>query len=152
VRFLLGRERPRLRTLVTISTAVPRPQPGIETVTMDRFAIPLPALLTGLGAGALAGAWAGEIALWPGALALLAGTLLFVWGQRRSSPPGSPGQDRVGGLHGLDTRVEQILRLAEQQAQDHREEAEQEAVRILAEARAEARSILDRARTDAAPD
>lgn len=64
------------------------------------------------------------------------------------------GRDRADNqptLQGLGTRVEQILRLAEEQAEDHRAEARQEAEEILRAARVEADEILAGAR-DAAPD
>jgi DivIVA domain-containing protein len=49
-------------------------------------------------------------------------------------------------LSGLGTRVEQILRLAEEQANDHRSEAKRESEGILSAARLEAREITDKAR------
>ena len=53
-------------------------------------------------------------------------------------------------LSGLGTRVEQILRLAEEQANDHRGEAKREAEGIVSAARLEAREITDKARAEAA--
>jgi len=53
-------------------------------------------------------------------------------------------------LSGLGTRVEQILRLAEEQANDHRSEAKRESEGILSAARLEAREITDKARAEAA--
>ncbi|RQX54763.1 cell division protein DivIVA, partial [Micromonospora chalcea] len=53
-------------------------------------------------------------------------------------------------LSGLGTRVEQILRLAEEQANDHRNEAKRESEGILSAARLEAREITDKARAEAA--
>ena len=47
-------------------------------------------------------------------------------------------------LDGLGDRVQQILRLAEEQAEENRAEAR----RVLEEARSEARRIVDGARTD----
>jgi len=46
-------------------------------------------------------------------------------------------------LSGLGTRVEQILRLAEEQANDHRGEAKRESEGILSAGRLEAREITD---------
>src|SRR5579859_18626 len=53
-------------------------------------------------------------------------------------------------LSGLGTRVEQILRLAEEQANDHRGEAKREAEGIVSASRLEAREITDKARAEAA--
>src|SRR3954468_19154343 len=53
-------------------------------------------------------------------------------------------------LSGLGTRVEQILRLAEEQANDHRNEAKRESEGILSAARLEAREITHKAPADAA--
>ena len=53
-------------------------------------------------------------------------------------------------LSGLGTRVEQILRLAEEQANDHRGEAKRESEGIISAARLEAREITDKARAEAA--
>src|SRR2546430_17085642 len=52
-------------------------------------------------------------------------------------------------LSGLGTRVEQILRLAEEQANDHRGEAKREAEGIVSAARLEAREITDEGRAQA---
>jgi cell division septum initiation protein DivIVA len=52
-------------------------------------------------------------------------------------------------LADLGDRVERILRLAEEQARAHREEAEREAEQILAQARSQAQAILDQARAEA---
>src|SRR5436305_14285383 len=53
-------------------------------------------------------------------------------------------------LSGLGTRVEQILRLAEEQANDHRGESKRESEGILSASRLEAREITDKARAEAA--
>ncbi|MGH3645749.1 MAG: DivIVA domain-containing protein, partial [Micromonosporaceae bacterium] len=53
-------------------------------------------------------------------------------------------------LSGLGTKVEHILRLAEEQANEHRAEAKREAEGILSAARLEAREITDKARAEAA--
>ena len=59
-------------------------------------------------------------------------------------------QQRRPTLSGLGTRVEQILRRAERQADDHRAEARREAEGIVAGARREAEALLKRAHEQAA--
>jgi ElaB/YqjD/DUF883 family membrane-anchored ribosome-binding protein len=80
------------------------------------------------------------------------GTLLL--GRRRATSLGtvqeSSAQPSGAGLSGLGTRVEQILRQAEQQATDHEQRSRQAADEIIATARAEAQSIIDQARARAA--
>lgn len=120
---------------------------------MERSGWSLPALLVGIGVGAVGGAQVGTAAIWPGVVAGVVGVGLSLVGSRpatiseeaKAQPPGEGT-----GLSGLGSRVEQILRLAERQADDHRARAEREAERTLAEARSEARQILDRARAEAA--
>lgn len=112
----------------------------------------LAGLLIGSGVGAAAAAVLGEAVLWLGVLAALAGVVVWFAVGREASPRlGAPQPDRPGEdpptLRGLGTRVEQVLQLAEQQADDHREAAQQDAERIVADARAEAESILNQART-----
>src|SRR6185369_4716017 len=53
-------------------------------------------------------------------------------------------------LSGLGTRVEQILRLAEEQANEHRGETKRDAEGIVSGSRLEAREITDKARAEAA--
>lgn len=53
-------------------------------------------------------------------------------------------------LSGLGSRVEQILKLAEEQADNHRAEARLEAEGIVTAARREAEAILNRAHEQAA--
>ena len=53
-------------------------------------------------------------------------------------------------LSGLGTRVEQILRLAEEQANEHRGESKRDSEGIISAARLEAREITDKARAEAA--
>lgn len=53
-------------------------------------------------------------------------------------------------LSGLGTRVEQILKLAEEQANDRRAEAQRESEAIVTSARQEAEAILNRAHEQAA--
>ncbi|MGW5581695.1 hypothetical protein [Micromonospora chokoriensis] len=127
------------------------------------------ALLFGLGVGAVVGPSLGTAALWSGVaiaalgvgLALLgesepdlmadgmvdrdgnnasAGTTYDEWRQRHERPT----------LSGLGTRVEQILKLAENQANDHRAEAKRECEQLVAAARQEAETIVSRAHDQAA--
>src|SRR5215510_7460708 len=51
-------------------------------------------------------------------------------------------------LSGLGTRVEQILRLAEEQANEHRGESKRDSEGIISGARLEAREITDKARAE----
>ncbi|GIF41531.1 hypothetical protein BC793_111108 [Actinoplanes xinjiangensis] len=100
--------------------------------------------LFAVGGGALAGSAAGRQSM-PFAIgAVVVGLLLAVAGSLTRGggdlieDAGAP--DRPA-LSGLGTRVEQILRLAEEQAEDHRAEARREADGIIAAAHAEARRI-----------
>jgi cell division septum initiation protein DivIVA len=52
-------------------------------------------------------------------------------------------------LSGLGTRVEQLLRLAEEQANEHRNEAEKKAEETLGAARLQARELTEKARAEA---
>jgi cell division septum initiation protein DivIVA len=61
----------------------------------------------------------------------------------------SPKSDSRPTLDGLGTRVEQILRLAEEQAEACRSAAQQEAEEIVAAARREAEEIVAAARREA---
>lgn len=65
--------------------------------------------------------------------------------RRRSRVP----DDSRPTPRGLGTRVEEILRLAEQQAEDHRAAARREADEIVAAARREAEEIVAAARREA---
>jgi hypothetical protein len=113
----------------------------------------LATLLIGLGAGTIAGAYLGPAGVWAGVVVAVVGIGMSAVGRGRPSTGDGPGaggtEDDRPALSGLSTRVEQILRLAEQQADDHRDGARQEAERILAEARAEAAAIMARARGEA---
>jgi hypothetical protein len=109
-------------------------------------------MLVGSGVGVVVGAYLGTAAVWGGALVGLVGVVLALIGSWRQpheliSPNLSAGQGPR--LSGLDTRVEQILALAQEQANDHRRAAEQEAERLVAAAQAESQAILDKARTGA---
>src|SRR5216117_2874013 len=93
------------------------------------------------GLGVAVGAVAARPALWVAAVLLVAGTALAVVEWRRSGP--SAPNDDGPPLTGVGTRVEEILRLAEQQAEDHRAAARREADEIVAAARLEARRITE---------
>jgi cell division septum initiation protein DivIVA len=68
----------------------------------------------------------------------------------RSSKPREKKPNEDGPtLRGLGTRVEQILRLAEQQAAEHRATARRDAEEIVAAAKREAAEILAAARRKA---
>jgi len=120
------------------------------------------AVLFGLGVGAAVGPALAPVGVWPGIAVASLGIALSLVGTTESdlipgdeADPGATGgpatarqrrQDRERPtLTGLSTRVEQILRLAEEQAADHRAEARREAEEIVAAARLEAKGILDRA-------
>jgi hypothetical protein len=110
-------------------------------------------LVFGVGLGALGGTPAGRpVAIGAVAVGLV---LIAIGGRPRagsliedakdSRETGSIGDARAPSarptLAGLGTRVEDILRLAEEQAADHRAAAEREAAAIIAAARAEAQRI-----------
>ncbi|WP_425271108.1 hypothetical protein [Micromonospora arborensis] len=125
------------------------------------------AVLFGLGVGATVGPSLGPTALWSGIAVATLGVALSLVGttesdligdglvdrDEKTEPAGAgtatkakerwPDRERPT-LSGLSTRVEQILRLAEEQAADHRAEARVEAEGIVAAARREAEAILDR--------
>jgi hypothetical protein len=99
--------------------------------------------LFGAGAGAIAGVSAGRPAM-PFAIgAAVVGLILAVAGSvwRTGDLIGDASAPDRPALAGLGTRVEQILRIAEEQADDHRAEARREADAIIAAAHAEARRI-----------
>ncbi|GGO21872.1 hypothetical protein [Micromonospora parathelypteridis] len=125
------------------------------------------AVLFGLGVGTAVGPSLGPAALWSGVALATLGVALSLVGTTESDLIGDGLVDRdekteqAGAgtaaktterwrdrerptLSGLSTRVEQILRLAEEQAADHRAEARLEAERIVASARREAELILHR--------
>jgi hypothetical protein len=116
---------------------------------MKRPATSLSALLIGLGIGAVGGAVLGAGAVWPGLVVGVVGVGLSLAGSKPADVGGEaavqpPSEHPT--LAGLGSRVEQIIRLAEEQADDHRTRAEREAELMLSEARL----ILDRARAEAA--
>jgi hypothetical protein len=110
------------------------------------------ATLVGAGLGAIGGSYIGSAAVWSGALVALTGLglyLLTAGPDVRDGLAREPQDDRPP-LEDLGTNVAEILRLAEEQAEDYRNDAQRQAQEILSAARLEARAILDRARTDAA--
>ncbi|RKR90149.1 hypothetical protein BDK92_4517 [Micromonospora pisi] len=89
--------------------------------------------------------------------ALIVGLALFLVPVRKETSLGAPADDGSANrrsdrddkrptLAGLGTRVEQILRLAEEQANDYRTEARREAEEIRQAARVDADEILGPAR------
>lgn len=117
-------------------------------------------LFIGFGAGVLLGSSFEPAAVWYGLGFVALGLVLSLVGTTQSELIGDGvaiyrGDDAGAGdrdgptLKGLGTRVEQILRLAEEQAGDHRAEAKRESEAILAAARLEAEEILRRAREQA---
>jgi hypothetical protein len=100
-------------------------------------------LVLGLGIGLIAGGQAGQALLVPGLVAVVAGAAMIGAGGRDpvdlvqvpASATAPAGEPRAAGL---GNRVEEILRLAEDQARAHREAAEREAAAVIAEAREEA--------------
>jgi hypothetical protein len=71
------------------------------------------------------------------------------WAKPRTEPDARGIRADVRPLRGLGRRAGEILRLAEQQADDHRAEARREAEEIVAAARREAEEILAAARQEA---
>ena len=111
--------------------------------------------LIGVGVGVMAGVQAGEPATLPALVAVVGGLLLLAVNARsrtrdlvrdataaRTATAGTDtapeaARDRPS-LRGLGSRVEGILKLAEEQAADRIAEAEVTAAKIVAQARAEA--------------
>ncbi|WP_432836302.1 hypothetical protein [Dactylosporangium sp. CA-092794] len=97
--------------------------------------------MIGLGAGLFAGSQlasssAHTAALWVGVAATVVGLVMFAASQPEPPwDPADPDNNRPA-LPGLGTRVEQILRLAEQQAADHLRQAEQGARKVQAKVEA----------------
>lgn len=127
------------------------------------------ALLFGLGVGAAVGPSLGTAALWSGVAVAALGVGLAMVGESEADlvADGTAGRDGSGTstdtsyeewrqrherptLSGLGTQVERILKLAEEQANDHRAEARRESEELVTAARQEAETILSRARDQAA--
>ncbi|MEU5790646.1 hypothetical protein ABZ754_23335 [Micromonospora purpureochromogenes] len=135
------------------------------------------AVLFGLGVGATVGSSLGPAAFWSGVAIAAIGVALSLVGTTESDlvgdglvdhdeDAGIAGDETTTGtavvperrrrnrqppaLSGLGTRVEQILKLAEKQADDYRAEARLEAEGIVTAARREAAAILNRAQEQAA--
>lgn len=131
------------------------------------------AVLFGLGVGTTVGPSLGPAAVWSGIAIATPGVALSLVGTTESDLVGDGLVDRdedsaVAGdrtapgtterrrnrerptLSGLGNRVEQILKLAEEQAEGHRAEAGLEAEGIVTSARREAEAILNRANEQAA--
>ena|SRR5690242_4919892 len=114
---------------------------------------PAAMLLIGLGIGATGGAYLHAAALWVGLVLVIVGIGVAI----ASGPPAPalpadsavrPAKPRPD-LAGLGSRVEQVLRLAEEQANVHRADAKREAERIVADARAKAQAIIEKAEKQA---
>lgn len=132
------------------------------------------AVLFGLGVGLAVGPFLGPVAVWLGVAVAALGIGLSLIGTAESDLVGDGLVDReepagyltatgtvgVAGrqerdvnrptLSGLSTRVEQILKLAEEQADDHRNAARLDAEKTVSAARREAETILRRAHEQAA--
>jgi hypothetical protein len=101
------------------------------------------AQLAVLGIGVMLGALAGREAFWVGLVIALLGVLLVLAGGLRRDTAIIP-DNTVGkrpNVRSLGTRVEQILREAEQQAETHMANARREADEIVVTAREEAARI-----------
>jgi outer membrane murein-binding lipoprotein Lpp len=97
----------------------------------------------GLGAGYLAGDNGGSPALvWLALGLVVLSSVLLALGPRAARAP-DPQSESARDAADLGTRVEQILRLAEEQAADRIRSAEDEAGRIVAEARARPDQLPD---------
>ncbi|WP_433124851.1 hypothetical protein ACQPWW_20835 [Micromonospora sp. CA-240977] len=125
------------------------------------------AVLFGLGVGATIGPSLGPNALWSGVAVAALGIGLSLLGTSEADLVEADLVDRVAAnddtaverlrefyqrptLSGLGTRVEQILRLAEGQANDVLTEAKREGEEMVAAARQEAETIVRQARDQAA--
>ncbi|MFC4070417.1 hypothetical protein [Actinoplanes subglobosus] len=115
-------------------------------------------LVFGAGVGALGGALTGRVSIPVAIGGVVAGLILIMLGSRprtgsliddarspatatRVGAGPSPRKADRPTLAGLGNRVEDILRLAEEQAADHRAEAKRDADAIIAAAHAEAQRI-----------
>ena len=134
-------------------------------------------VLFGLGVGVAVGSSLGGSAFWPGVVIAALGVVLYLvgtagpdlaeddWAEHDEETGAAGGGATAGAevpakrrprsrqrptLAGLGSRVEQILRLAEEQAEGHRAEARVEAEGIVTAARREAEVIVSRAHLQAA--
>ncbi|GAA4247729.1 hypothetical protein [Dactylosporangium darangshiense] len=97
---------------------------------MRRWSILAIGLGVGLFAGSqLASSRAQQTALWAGVAATVVGLVMFA-----ASQPDSPDPEAAEGttFAGLGPRVEQLLKLAEEQAADHLRQAEKDARKVRA--------------------
>jgi uncharacterized membrane protein YhiD involved in acid resistance len=94
-------------------------------------------LLVGLGIGIAIGRRLAESGLVIAAVAVLVGLVLAAIGPRAPRDPNAPTLNQLG------TRVEQILRVTEEQGAASKAAAQREADEIVAAARAEAARIKD---------
>ncbi|RAO46024.1 hypothetical protein [Micromonospora saelicesensis] len=132
------------------------------------------AVLFGLGVGVAVGSSLGPDAVWPGVAVAALGIGLSLIGTTESDlvEDGLANRDEANGvagdgtatgvakrqrsspdrptLSGLGTRVEQILQLAEKQADDHLNAAKLDAEKTVSAARREAETIVNRAHEQAA--
>lgn len=132
------------------------------------------AALFGLGVGVAVGPALGPVAVWLGVAVAALGIGLSLIGSAESDLVGdglvdrdAPAGDRTATgtadvaerkrrnanrptLNGLGTQVEQILKLAEEQADDHLNAARLDADKTVSAARQEAEAILRRAHEQAA--
>ncbi|RAN94378.1 DivIVA domain-containing protein [Micromonospora saelicesensis] len=135
------------------------------------------AVLFGLGVGVAVGSSLGPDAVWPGVAVAALGIGLSLIGTTESDlvEDGLANRDEATGvagdgtatgtagvakrqrsspdrptLSGLGTRVEQILQLAEKQADDHLNAAKLDAEKTVSAARREAETIVNRAHEQAA--
>ncbi|MGC4866058.1 hypothetical protein ACLQ3B_11585 [Micromonospora sp. DT53] len=135
------------------------------------------AVLFGLGVGVAVGPSLGADVVWPGVAVAALGIGLSLIGTTesdlvgdgladRDEPAGAAGDRTATGtagvakrqrsspdrptLSGLGTRVEQILKLAETQADDHLNAAKLDAEKMVGAARREAEAIVNRAHEQAA--
>jgi hypothetical protein len=99
-------------------------------------------LLMGFGVGVFVGRYLGPAGLLGGIIlgAIGLGLVLLDFPRTTNRVP----------ITVLGDRVTEILRLAEEQAGDHLEDARRQADQIVAEARSQAQEIIDRANTEAA--
>jgi len=117
---------------------------------------PAAMLLIGLGIGATGGAYLHAAALWVGLVLVIVGIgVAIATGPPAPALPADPAVRPAKArpdLAGLGSRVEQVLRLAEEQANVHRADAKREAERVVADARAKAQAIIEKAQRQAPGD